>query len=162
MKLSLIVAVSENGVIGHNNALIWHLPADLKFFKETTSGHYIIMGRKTHEAIGKPLPNRTNVVISRNTEYKSLGCLHVTSLHEALELAKDEEEVFVIGGAQIYGEAINFADYLYLTRVHDHFNGDVQFPDFELNDWTEESKEYHEADDKNLTAYSFIKYSRNY
>ncbi|NQY09859.1 MAG: dihydrofolate reductase [Flavobacteriales bacterium] len=160
MKLSIIVAISENGVIGHDNDLIWHLPADLKFFKETTTGHFIIMGRKTHESIGRPLPNRTNVVISRNEAYSNEGCENVTSIDTALELCKDEDEVFIIGGAQIYKESLAKVDYVYLTRVHDNFNGDVVFPEFDLNDWTEENSERHEADDKNQTAYSFIKYSR--
>jgi len=162
MKVSLIVAVSENGVIGKDNDLIWHLPKDMKFFKETTQGHHVIMGRKNFESIPhkfRPLPNRTNVIITRQSDYKAEGCLVVNSLEESIEIAKQngDTEPFIIGGGQIYKIALeqNLVDRIYLTRIHHAFEGDTFFP--ELNsDWEEVKREDCYADEKNKHNYSFI------
>ncbi|HIA35922.1 MAG TPA: dihydrofolate reductase, partial [Flavobacteriales bacterium] len=118
MIKSILVAVSENGVIGKDNNLVWHLPVDLKFFKEKTSGHHIIMGRKTHESVGRPLPNRVNIVISRSADYTADGCIVVQSLKEAIDTVVDDSEAFICGGAEIYKQALDVADRMYLTRVH--------------------------------------------
>ena len=162
MKVSLIVAVSENGVIGKDNDLIWHLPKDMKFFKETTQGHHVIMGRKNFESIPhkfRPLPNRTNVIITRQSDYKAEGCLVVNSVEESIEIAKQngDTEPFIIGGGQIYKIALeqNLVDRIYLTRIHHPFEGDTFFP--ELNsDWEELKREDRYADEKNKHNYSFI------
>lgn len=143
LKISIIAAVSKNGVIGKKGELPWYIPEDLRHFKELTTGHPIIMGRKTFESIGKPLPNRANIIITRDAGYEAEGCLVVHSLEEALEkageaeknppllkLRKGKSEVFVIGGGEIYNEAIKVADKLYLTLIEDNFEGDVFFPDY--------------------------------
>lgn len=132
--LSLIVAVAQNGVIGDRNALLWHISEDLKHFKALTSGHPVVMGRKTYESLGRPLPNRTNVVITRqNIEIP--GCRVVHSLDEALALFPGDEEVFIIGGAQIYAEALPRADRFYLTRVFHDYEGDTRFPEWDEAQW---------------------------
>ena len=132
--LSLIVAVAQNGVIGDRNALLWHISEDLKHFKALTSGHPVVMGRKTYEPLGRPLPNRTNVVISRQ-ELEIPGCRVVHSLDEALALFPGDEEVFIIGGAQIYAEALPRADRFYLTRVFHDYEGDTRFPEWDEAQW---------------------------
>ena len=162
MKVSLIVAVSENGVIGKDNDLIWNLPKDMKFFKETTMGHHVIMGRKNFESIPhkfKPLPNRTNIVITRQSDYKAEGSIVVNSVEDALEIAKanGDLEPFIIGGGQIYKIALekNLVDRIYLTRIHYSFDGDTFFP--ELNsDWKEINREDCFKDERNKYDYSFI------
>ena len=126
--INLIAAVSKNWVIGNNNTLIWKLPADLKRFKEITSGHPVIMGRKTYESIGRPLPNRRNIIITRDVNYSVDGCEVTHSLTDALELVKDSE-VFIIGGGEIYQQSMSIADRIYLTIVHENFNGDTYFPE---------------------------------
>ena len=158
MKLSLIVAVAENGVIGHNNQLIWHLPNDLKQFKRLTTGHSIIMGRKTFESIGKPLPNRTSIIISRNTDFQIEGCITVSSLENAILEAKkiETEEVFVIGGAEIYRLALPIVDKIYLTEVHHAYEGDTFFPTIDKTIWQESRRENFEIDEKHLVKYSFV------
>jgi dihydrofolate reductase len=158
MKLSLIVAVAENGVIGHNNQLIWHLPNDLKQFKRLTAGHCIIMGRKTFESIGKPLPNRTSIIISRNLDFQIEGCITVDSLDNAISAAKniENEEAFVIGGAEIYHLALPIIDKIYLTEVHQTFEGDTFFPEIDKNIWQEIHREDFETDEKHLVKYSFV------
>ena len=161
MKISAIVAIASNGAIGKGNDLIWRLPNDLKYFKKITSGHHIIMGRKNYESIGRPLPNRTNVVITRNESYREKGVEVCHSLEGALKIAEanGETEVFIIGGAQIYEMAMPIIDTLYLTEVHQEFEGDVFFqPD--LSHWKEISREDHQADDKHLCNYSFVTYQR--
>ena len=132
--LSLIVAVAQNGVIGDRNALLWHISEDLKHFKALTTGHPVVMGRKTYESLGRPLPNRTNVVISRQ-ELEIPGCRVVHSLDEALALFPGDEEVFIIGGAQIYAEALPRADRFYLTRVFHDYEGDTRFPEWDEAQW---------------------------
>lgn len=158
MKLSIIVAVAENGVIGHNNQLIWRLPEDLKMFKRLTSGHPIIMGRKTFESIGKPLPNRTSIIITKNPEFQIEGCITVHSLEEAIEAASEieENEAFIIGGAEIYRLALPFADTIYLTEVHHTFEGDTFFPAIDKDIWEEVNRNDHDVDEKHLYKYSFV------
>lgn len=158
MKLSLIVAVAENGVIGHNNQLIWHLPNDLKQFRRLTTGHCIIMGRKTFDSIGKPLPNRTSVIISRNPDFQVEGCITVDSLEKALSKAREieHEEAFIIGGAEIYCLSLPLADKIYLTEVHSSFEGDALFSTIDKNVWQETKRENFETDEKHLYKYSFV------
>ena len=159
--LTIIVAVSENQVIGKDNDLIWNLSLDLKRFKSLTSGHHIIMGRKTFESFPKPLPNRTHVVITRQEDYKvPEGVLVVNSLKKAIELTKKDERPYIIGGGEIYKQALAFADCIELTRVHAHFEGDTFFPELDLNQWKETFKEHIKKDDKHAFDFSFITYTR--
>ena len=132
--ISIIVAVAENGVIGDNNRLLWHISEDLRRFKRITTGHPVVMGRKTWESLGRPLPGRENVVVTRR-ELSFDGARTVHSLDEAYALFPPEEEVFVIGGAQIYGEALPAADRFYLTRVHRAYEGDTRFPEWDAAEW---------------------------
>ncbi len=142
LRLSLIAAVAANGVIGSDNALPWRLPEDLKRFKMLTMGHPIIMGRKTFESIGRPLPGRRNIVISRNTAFMAEGCETASTLEAALAACNGTtDEVFVIGGAQIYAEAMPQADRLYLTEIRMDFPGDARFPEYDRQDWREFSRE---------------------
>lgn len=162
MKISLIAAVAENRVIGRDNDLPWRLPIDMKFFRRMTLHHVVITGRKNYEAMGCPLPKRENIVIARTPGFEAPGCQVVRSLDEALERARDrgEEEVFIIGGAQIYKLALPVADCLYLTRVHVNAEGDVLFPEFDQADWTVVSSERHEPDDKHAHAFTIMKLER--
>lgn len=160
MNINLIVAIDERNGIGKNNLLPWHLPADLKHFKTITTGHPIIMGRKTFDSIGKALPNRRNIVISRQSGLVIPGAELCSSLNDAIELCKDEKDVFVIGGAQIFEQALPLANVLYLTIIHQDFDADVFFPVINMNEWTEQEKILHEPDEKNLYSYSFIKYKK--
>jgi len=160
MTLSLIVAVDENNGIGKDNKLPWHLPADLKHFKALTTGHPIIMGRKTFESIGKALPNRRNIVISRQTDYVAEGVSVVSSLDEAFRICKTDDESFVIGGAEIFKYALPLANILYLTVIHHEFNADTFFPEINKENWIEAESTTHEPDEKNIYAYTFIKYVR--
>ncbi len=159
MIVTLIVAVSSNNVIGKNNQLIWHLPADMKHFKQLTTGHTVFMGRKTYDSIGKPLPNRRNIVISRNIK-NIAGCEVVASLEDGLKLCADEEEIFVIGGAEIYRQALPIANQIELTRVHQDFEGDTFFPKIDLQEWQETNRRDFVPDEKNLLSYSFITLNR--
>ncbi len=157
-KVSLIVALSENLVIGKDNKLPWHISEDLKRFKEVTKGHPVIMGRKTFESIGRPLPGRLNIVITRNSGWKQEGVEVVSSLDEAIKLAKqkDTEEIFVIGGGQIFEEAIKLADKLYLTIVHENIEGDTYFPDY-----SEFKKEvFKEEGQSNNLKFTFLELER--
>ena len=157
--ISMIVAADENNVIGKDNQLIWHLPDDLKFFKQKTSGHCIIMGRHTFESVGKPLPNRTNIIITRDQNYTAEGCQVVHSLEDALELAKEDDNPFIVGGEQIYRLALPMADQVYLTRVHHEFEGDRHFP--ELGDeWVKTESIPHAADEKHQYAFTFKTYEK--
>ncbi len=133
--ISVIVAVANDNVIGGNGNLLWHIREDLQMFKRVTSGHPVVMGRKTFESIGRPLPNRTNVVITRQRDYKIEGCVVVHSLDEATEMFPPEEEIFIIGGGEIYAQAMPLAQKFYLTRVHASFDGDTRFPDWNRADW---------------------------
>ena len=152
--------MAENRVIGVNNTLPWRLPADLRYFRQLTTGHHVIMGRRNYESIGKPLPDRTNIVITRNPAYQAPGCEVKHSLVDALHGIQDDPEVFVIGGAEIYRQAMADADRMYLTLVHADISGDTYFPEFDPQEWDEISRTQHEADEKNPYAYSFLIYDR--
>ena len=155
-NLSLIVAVDQNNAIGKDNQLLWHLPNDLKFFKKTTSGHSIIMGRKTYDSIGKPLPNRRNIVITRQKDLHIDGAEVYSSLTEALEHTKNETEVFIIGGAEIYKQSLSLASKIYLTLVHHIFEADTYLTDLKLEDWKIVSREDFDKDEKHAYDYSFL------
>lgn len=162
MKLSLIVAMAQNRVIGRNNNLPWYLPQDLKYFKAVTMGKPIIMGRKTYDSIGKPLPGRPNIVITRNTDWQAEGVSVVHSLEQALELGESlveingGDELMLIGGAQLYTTALPQTDRLYLTQVHAEVEGDAYFPEFDLGQWQEIGREDFAADGPNPYDYSFL------
>lgn len=166
MILSIISAIGKNNELGLNNQLLWDLPRDMKHFRETTSGHPIIMGRKTFESIGRPLPNRRNVVITRDMSYAQKGVEVVHSIEEALRLftfaqGKPEDvEVFVIGGAEIYKQAMDHADRLYITHVDSEFEADAFFPIISPNFWNEVSRAHHESDEENNVAMDFVVYER--
>jgi len=160
MAITIIVAVSENGVIGNDNKLIWHLPTDLKHFKGMTSGHHIIMGRKTYDSVGRALPNRTNIVVSRQENLEIEGCLVAGSLKEALDMVKDDDEPFICGGAEIYKEALGLANKMLLTRVHENFEGDTSFPEFDETVWIKRNAIKVEADSANKHAFSIMTYER--
>lgn len=155
--VKIIVAMSKNRVIGNNNQLIWKLSSDLKRFKELTTGNPVVMGRKTFESIGKPLPNRRNIIITRNNDYIVEGCEIVSSLEEALLLTNNN--CFIIGGGEIYKQALDITDKIYLTLVHKDFEGDTIFPELS-KEWAKISRKDFEADDKNQYKYSFIEYER--
>ena len=155
--IKIIVATSKNKVIGNNNELIWKLSSDLKRFKELTTGHPVVMGRKTYESIGKPLPNRRNIIITRNLEYEVNGCEVVSSLEEALLLTNND--CFIIGGGEIYKQSLEVADKIYLTLVHKDFEGDTTFPELGKEWATIDTKDF-DADEKNDYDYSFIEYDR--
>lgn len=159
--ISLIWAMDENRVIGLHNQLPWRLPEDLKFFKRVTIGHPIAMGRKTFESIGKPLPGRENIVITRDETYRPEGCVIMNSIDELLEYtAQKDDEVFVIGGAEIFKEVLPKADRLYLTMIHEQFEGDTYFPVFDIDKWQLETREKGLKDDKNPYDYEFLIYKR--
>ena len=157
--ISIIVAIAENGVIGDKNALLWNIKEDMRRFRTTTTGHPVIMGRKTYESLGRPLPNRTNVVISR-TMGEIEGCTVVRSLEEAIALFPAEEEVFVIGGAQIYALALDVADRFYLTRVGHDYEGDTSFPKWDESEWQLISREAYEQGEKYPHPFAFEIYDR--
>ncbi len=163
MTLSIIVAASFNRVIGVDNQLPWHLPADLKYFKSLTTNHTILMGRKTFASIGKPLPNRENIVITRDQNFHVDGVLCMHSIEEALAYcANKEEEVFIIGGDTIYKQTLGLANKVYRTKVHTSIDdGTAYFPTLKVNEWDLISSEYHEEDDKNEYDYTFEVYVRH-
>jgi dihydrofolate reductase len=152
--------MSENRVIGRNNALPWHLPADMKFFKTLTMGHTVIMGRKTFDTMGKPLPGRRNVVVTRDPSWRREGVEVAAGLDRAVELASGETEVFVAGGAEIYRQALECAARIYLTVVHTEIAGDAYFPAIDLSEWALVSEKTHSADERNAFAMSFRRYER--
>ena len=161
-EITLIVAAGENDAIGKDNQLIWHLSDDLKRFKELTNGHHIIMGRKTFESFPKPLPNRTHVVITRQDNYKvPSGVIVVNNLEDAFDASKSDKQPFVIGGGEIYKQAMPFADKIELTRVHENFDADTFFPKIDLNIWKETNNSFHAKDEKHQYNFSFITYSRS-
>ena len=161
MILSLIVATSENDIIGRDGELPWHLPNDLKYFRKVTLGHPVIMGRKTYESIGHPLPKRQNIVITRNEDFISEECDIVHSLDQALSIVnQDVEEVFVIGGGQIFELALPQAQRVYLTRVHTVIQGDAIFPELDEDEWREVSREIHPDDERHEYAFSFLIFER--
>ena len=159
-RVSIIVAMARNRVIGANNAIPWRLPGELALFKRITMGHHIIMGRSTWESIGRLLPGRTSVVISRNPAYTVAGALVAHSLDEALAVCGDDPEVFVIGGAQLYASALPQADRLYLTIVEAEVAGDTRMPGFDLSQWRLVSREPHAADERNPYPYTLHVYDR--
>ncbi|MFW1678100.1 dihydrofolate reductase [Pontibacter sp. JAM-7] len=167
MKLAIIVAQAKNRVIGVNNTLPWHLPEDLRYFKQVTMAKPIIMGRKTYESIGRPLPGRENIVISRQADYAPVGVRVVPSIEEACALAEDiclingQDEVMVIGGAQIYGQALPQADRLYITQVDADIEGDAWFPEVDYSLWQEVAREDFAPSGDNPYAYSFLVYEKD-
>ncbi|MGJ7921821.1 dihydrofolate reductase [Neobacillus sp. LXY-4] len=159
--ISLIWAMDENRVIGQNNQLPWHLPGDLKFFKQTTMGKPIAMGRKTFDSIGRLLPGRENIIITRNLDYSYQGCTVLHSVQELTQYAKQlDQEVFIIGGAEIFKQSLPFADRLYITKIYHSFEGDTYFPEINLDEWTMEFREPGVKDEKNPYDYEFFIYSR--
>ncbi|MEN8123537.1 MAG: dihydrofolate reductase [Bacteroidota bacterium] len=158
--ITIIAAVAKNNALGKDNQLIWHLPADLKRFKKITTGHHVIMGRKTFESLGKPLPNRTTIIITRNKNYTAENCIIVSSLNEALIKAKADRNPFILGGAEIYKQAIKIADILDLTIVHHDFEADVFFPGIDKSIWKETSRQDFKANEQNKYDYSFVTYER--
>lgn len=159
--ISFVVAMDKNRVIGKNNDLPWHLPEDLKFFKRVTMGHPIIMGRKTHESIGRALPGRENIIVTRDRKYVSEGCTVLHSINEVKDRARDtDEEIFVIGGSEIFKELFPIADRLYITYIDEEFEGDTFFPIFSENDWELISNERGIKDKENPYTYSFRVYDK--
>jgi dihydrofolate reductase len=159
MIVSIIVAIGENHAIGKNNQLLWHMPNDLKHFKDITLGRTIIMGRKTFDSVGKPLPRRRNIVVTRQN-ITIPGCEVVKSLEDGLALCQDEDEVFIGGGAEIYKLAMHLTDRIYLTIIHKSFDADTFFPEIDKDEWEEVKREDFEPDEKNLLPYSFITLER--
>ncbi len=156
MVVALIAAVADNGVIGIDNRLPWHLPGDLQWFKRQTLGKPIVMGRRTFQSIGRPLPGRENIVVSRDPDFRAAGCRVVGSLDEALEAASGAPEVMIIGGAELYRQTLPRAQRLYLTRVHANVEGDARFPEVDSSQWREVAREDHGADGRNPYDYSFV------
>lgn len=160
--LTIIAAAAENNALGKDNQLVWHLPEDFKRFKNLTSGHYIIMGRKTFESFPKPLPNRTHVIITRQKDYQvPEGCIVVTDLQEAINTCPKDEEVFVIGGGQIYKQAIDLVDKIDLTRVHTSVEADTFFPEIDTTKWELIFEEFHTKDEKHNFDFTFLTYIKN-
>ena len=167
MRISIIVAASENNVIGRDGSIPWHLPDDLKYFRKKTEGHPVIMGRKNFEsivkALGKPLPNRENIIVTRESTYEADDCEIASSLEEAIMYGhkdNDQEEIFIIGGGEIYKQAMELCNYVYLTRVHAWIAGDVVFPEIDPEVWEEVEREEHPADTKHKFAFTYIMYKR--
>jgi dihydrofolate reductase len=165
MIISMIAAVSKNRVIGKNNDLPWKLPDDMKFFMEKTKGHHAIMGRKNYESIPhkfKPLPNRTNIVVTHQKNYSAAGCIVVDSLEKALTIARDNKEVeaFIIGGAEIYKLGLAYANRLYLTEINAEIQGDTYFPQYNKSEWDEISREHHDKDERHAYEFDFVIYRK--
>lgn len=160
MTLSIIVAIAKNRAIGDENKLLWHISEDLKRFKSITTGHTILMGRKTYDSIGRPLPNRRNLVITRNEDLKIDGCECFTSIQKAIDSCKNDEEVFVIGGGEIYKQTIVKADKLYLTVVNKEYKADTFFPEINIMEWEEICFDEYEKGEKFEHSFSFINYVR--
>jgi dihydrofolate reductase len=156
MLIAIVAAMDRNRLIGDGDRLPWRLPADMRRFRALTMGNPIIMGRRTHESIGNALPGRSNIVLSRNPDYRAPGCEVVASFEQALHVCEDADEPMVIGGAQLYGEALQRADRMYLTLLHGAFTGDTWFPDYDHRQWRELGRERHESDDQAPCAYSFV------
>ncbi|HDP54948.1 MAG TPA: dihydrofolate reductase [Bacteroidetes bacterium] len=160
MNISIIVAIAENGVIGNNNQLIWHIPGDLKRFKALTMGHHIVMGRKTWESIGRPLPGRKSIIVSRNRSFRVEGAEVVHSLNDAIKTASGDDEIFIIGGGELYRQALPIANRLYLTKVHKCFEGDVSFPEINMADWTEMYSEKGKPTETDGLEYTYFNLER--
>jgi len=159
MTTSIIVAIAKNHAIGKDNKLLWYLPNDLKHFKDVTSGHTVIMGRKTFDSVGKPLPRRRNIVVTRQA-ITIEGCEVVNTIEAALALCADEAEVFIVGGAEIYRQALHLTNRIYLTVIDQDFDGDTFFPELNPTEWEETERENFEPDEKNKYSYSFITFER--
>lgn len=162
-KVSIIAAVADNFAIGKNNKLIWHLPADMKHFKKMTTGHAVVMGKRTFESLPKaPLPNRRNIVLTSIPEGNFDKYYEAVSLRDAIELCEKEEKIFIIGGSSVFKQALTFPgiDSMYITWVHEEFPADSFFPRFNKNEWELVSEERHEADEQNPYAYTFCEYKR--
>lgn len=161
MKI-IMAAKARNNVIGKDNDLVWHLPADLKYFKQTTKGHTLIMGRKTFESLGNPLPHRDSWIVTRNKNYAHEGITVFNSLESAIKKAETKglETIFILGGGDIYKQSMDIADKLFITEVHAEFDGDTFFPEIDEKIWKEVSREEHKADEKNRYDYAFVKYLR--
>lgn len=157
--VSIIVAIAANGVIGDKNSLLWHIKEDMRFFRQKTTSHPVIMGRKTYDSLGRPLPNRTNVVISRTLNHIE-GCTVVHSLEEAIALFPSEEEIFIIGGAQIYAQALDVADRMYITRIEHSYEGDTSFPEWNRAQWRLVEKESMLCGENFRYPFSFETYIR--
>ena len=153
--ITIIAAAAENNALGKDNTLVWHLPNDFKRFKQLTTGHYIIMGRKTFESFPKPLPNRTHIIITRQKNYSPEGCIVVNSIEEALLKCPKDEEVFIIGGGEIYQQALPFTDKIELTRVHGSVDADTFFPNIDYGHWKLILEEAHKKDDKHNFDFTF-------
>ena len=159
--ISFVVAMSQNRVIGKDNALPWRLPADLAYFKRLTTGHTVIMGRKTYESIGRPLPNRQNVILTKNTQFQAPGCIVFHSVGEILDWLDDDKEHFVIGGSEIFSQFLPYAKRMYITHIYEDFEGDTHFPEIDMSEWKLVSKEKGIKDEKNPYDYEFFVYERN-
>lgn len=157
----MIAAAAENNALGKDNEMVWHLPNDFKRFKQLTTGHHIIMGRKTFESFPKPLPNRTHIIITRQKNYHPENCIVVSSMEEAIEKAPENQDVFVIGGGEIYTLGLPFADKIELTRVHARFEADAFFPALNADEWQLEKEEFHPKDEKHNFDFTFQTFVRN-
>jgi dihydrofolate reductase len=157
----LIAAAAENNALGKDNQLVWHLPDDFKRFKQLTTGHYIVLGRKTFESFPKPLPNRTHVIITRQKNYKAEGCIIVYSVEEAMKVVPKNETIFIIGGAEIYKQTIDFADKIELTRVHTSVDADAFFPEIDSDKWILKEEEFHPKDEKHTYDFTFQTFLKN-
>lgn len=151
----MIAAVAENNALGKNNELVWHLPNDFKRFKELTSGHYIIMGRKTFESFPKPLPNRTHVVITRQQNYQPDGCIVVNSIENAIKACPENETIYIIGGGEIYNQALAFSDTIEITKVHGEFEADAFFPEIKAEEWELVQSDFNAKDERHLYDYTY-------
>jgi dihydrofolate reductase len=160
MKVTMIAAAAENNALGKDNDLVWHLPDDFKRFKKITSHHYIIMGRKTFESFPKLLPNRTHVVITRQKNYHREGIIVAHTLEQALEVCKGEDEVFIIGGGQIYKQALPYTDQIELTRVHESFEADAFFPELDESTWGLKKSIHHGKDERHKFEFSYLTFTR--
>lgn len=160
-RISIIVAMAQNRTIGINNTLPWRCPADLKHFKSLTMGHHMIMGRKTFDSIGKPLPGRTTVVVTRNAALKINGCIVTHSLHEAIAACAGDEEIFIVGGAELYAQALPLADTIYLTEIQQDVIGDAHFPVFNQEMWREIAREAHTQETPQPLTYHFVTLQRS-
>ena len=156
--LTMIAAAAENNALGKDGDLVWHLPDDFKRFKKLTTGFQIIMGRKTFESFPQPLPNRTHIVITRNRDYTKEGCIVVHNLEDALKIAEEDTQPFIIGGGEIYKLALNASEKIELTRVHDTFEADAFFPEIDLSKWELINEEFHEKDERHSVSFTYLTY----
>ncbi|UGU14392.1 dihydrofolate reductase [Sinomicrobium kalidii] len=156
--VTIIAAAAENNTLGKDNDLVWHLPDDFKRFKNLTTGHHIIMGRKTFETFPRPLPNRTHIVVTRQKDYRNAGCITVHSVEEALKLARGDDQPFIIGGGEIYRLGMPHTDKIELTRVHANFEGDTFFPEIDPEQWELTASEYHPGDERHKYDFTYLTY----